>query len=371
MYYHPRFLKCQEYMKEENLAATIAVSPENTLYFTECYLMTQTDLRERLAMAVMPLDSDPVMIAAKVESDSVEAETWIQDKRYYVEFLRSPMDLLAEVLKEKGLAGKRIGIETNYLMAHYYMELVELMPDTEFVMCSRMFEKIRMIKDEKEIKLLTDSARQTIKAFEAACILTTPGETEAKLGKRTVDNLLLLGADKLDFICLCSGDRTMQVHAMPGEYTLDDGDILRIDFGGKYHQYLTDLARTGTIGRRVPKYEDMFSRLRDAYVNTYPMLRPGVAACEVHQAAAANYDKAGIPFHMTLVGHGIGIGPHELPILSPKENQILLPGMMICYEMIVHLDGRRMHHEELVLIGEDGPVILSAPTMDPKLIRIE
>ena len=37
------------------------------------------------------------------------------------------MDLLAEVLKEKGLAGKRIGIETNYLMAHYPSDVLGAM----------------------------------------------------------------------------------------------------------------------------------------------------------------------------------------------------------------------------------------------------
>lgn len=371
MTYHPRFLKCREYMEQEHLTAAIAVSPENTLYFTECYLMTQTDLRERLAMAVMPLESDPVMIACKVESGSVEAETWIQDKRYYIEFQRSPMELLVEVLQEKGLSGKRIGIETNYLMAHYYMELIKLMPDTEFVMCTRIFEKVRMVKDKKEIQLLAESSRRTIKAFEAACMLTSPGETEAALGKRTVDNLLTLGADKLDFLCLCSGPRTMEVHGMPTASPLEDNEILRIDFGGNYHHYLTDLARTATIGRRNPVYEDLFARLREAYVSTYPLLRPGIAACEVHAAAKENFVKANLPFHMTLVGHGIGIGPHELPVLSAKETQILQPDMLICFEMSVHEKGRRLHHEELVHITDKGPVILSENEMNPKLLRIE
>lgn len=368
---HPKLLKCRELMKEEGLAATIAVSPENTLYFSECYLLTQTDLRLRLAMAVMPLDSDPAMIACKIESSSVEAETWIQDKRYYVEFQLSPIELLAQILEEKGLAGKRIGIETDYLMASYYVELIKRMPTTEFVLCTRLFEKVRMVKDEKEIALLANASRKTIKAFEAACMMTCPGDTEAMLAKRTVDNLLTLGADKLDFISLCSGPRTIEVHGMAGNDPLKDGEVLRVDFGGQYSHYLTDLARTAVIGKPNPKYVDIFERLAQVYVDTYPMLRPGVAACEVWQTAKENYAKQNLPFIMTLVGHGIGIGPHEMPVLSLREKQELLPGMLICYELSVHEEKRRMHHEELVLISENGPVLLSAPELNPHLLRIE
>lgn len=202
-------------------------------------------------------------------------------------------------------------------------------------------------------------------------MMTCPGDTEAMLAKRTVDNLLTLGADKLDFISLRSGPRTIEVHGMAGNDPLEDGEVLRVDFGGQYSHYLTDLARTAVIGKPNPKYVDIFERLAQVYVDTYPMLRPGVAACEVWQTAKENYAKQNLPFIMTLVGHGIGIGPHEMPVLSLREKQELLPGMLICYELSVHEEKRRMHHEELVLISENGPVLLSAPELNPHLLRIE
>ena len=321
-------------------------------------------------MALMPVDSDPVMIACKVESGSVEAETWIQDKRYYVEFQRSPIDLLAEALKEKGLEGKRIGIELDYLMATYYSELISLMPTTEFVPCTRMFERVRMIKDEKEIKLLGDSAKHTSKAFEAACMMTSPGETEKALGKRTTDNLLT-GADKLDFLCLCSGTRTIEVHGMPGDFPLEDGEIARIDFGGQYRHYLTDLARTVGIGKVKPIYKDMFSRFAEAYAKTYEFIAPGVAACEIHAEAKRQIEKCGLPFESHLVGHGLGIGPHEMPVLNAKETQILLPGMVICYEISIALHDRKMHHEETFCVRENSIELLSASKMEPRMLMIE
>jgi len=365
-----RYSKCREYMIEEGYAATVAVSPENTLYFTGCYLMTQTNLRLRLAMALMPVDSDPVMIACKVEAGSVEAETWIQDKRYYVEFHRSPMELLADALKEKGLEGKKIGIELDYLMSTYYIELKKLMPTTEFVVCTRLFEKVRMIKDEAEIKLLGDAAKHTSKAFAAACAMTAPGETELVLGHRIVTNMLTR-ADKMDFLCLCSGTRTMEVHGEPADHILQCGEIGRIDFGGQYKHYLTDLARTFGIGKVKPEYIDMYNRFIDAYVETYQKIAPGVAACEIRAESVKQFERCGLPHEVHLVGHGLGMGAHELPILNTTEPQILLPGMVLCYEISVTLHGRKMHHEETLCIRENGVELLSAEKMDPKMIMIE
>ena len=136
-----RYQRCKPYMAGQGLDAVVAISPENVLYFAETYIQTQTSIRERLAIAVMPLESDPVMIACKIEAPTVEHETWIADRRYYVEHQVSPIALLAEVLKEKHLENKRIGFELNYLMASYYQELAALLPQAEFVPCHRIFDQ--------------------------------------------------------------------------------------------------------------------------------------------------------------------------------------------------------------------------------------
>lgn len=86
-----RYQRCKPYMEQQGLDALIALSPENVLYFAETYIQTQTSIRERLAIAVMPLDSDPAMIACKIEEPTVEAESWIKDKRYFVELQCSPI----------------------------------------------------------------------------------------------------------------------------------------------------------------------------------------------------------------------------------------------------------------------------------------
>jgi len=365
MYYHPRFLKCQEYMKEENLAATIAVSPENTLYFTECYLMTQTDLRERLAMAVMPVDSDPVMIAAKVESDSVEAETWIQDKRYYVEFETSPMKMMADVLKEKHLENGRIGLEINYLMASYYLELIQLLPNATFVPCHRIFDQVRAIKEMREIKQLSYAALNTVRSLEAAVKMTQVGDSENDFAVRIIKSMLDGGCEEMSFMCMGSGKRSEMPHIVPSPHVkLEHGSVIHIDFGGKYNRYNSDIARDILVGKKNDKHVDVYKRLTDAYVAGIEQLKPGLRACDVYQFAKEQYAKNNIPFAMSLVGHGLGIGLHELPMLVPSETKELEEDMILCYEIATVVDGYNYHVEDLIHITKNGYEVLSQPELD-------
>ena len=57
-----RYERLKKLMARENLDVTVVISPENTLYFAETYIMTQASIRDRLAIAVLPLEQEPAFI---------------------------------------------------------------------------------------------------------------------------------------------------------------------------------------------------------------------------------------------------------------------------------------------------------------------
>ena len=367
-----RYQRCKPYMEQQGLDVLVALAPENVLYFAETYLQTQTSIRERLAIAVMPLESEPAMIACKIEAPSVEEETWIQDKRYYVELQLSPITLLAEVLKEKHLDRKRIGIELNYLMATYYQELVALLPQAQFVPCSRIFDQVRAIKEEREITQLSYAGLQTVRAMEAAVKTTQVGDSENDLAVRIIKNMFDGGCQSIEFMCLGSGPRSEMAHCSPSpDVKLEDGSVIHIDYGGKFNHYNSDISRGILIGKRNPKHEDIYKRLTDCYVKGLEQLKPGVRACDIYQYTKEQFEKAGLPFAMSLVGHGLGIGIHELPMLVPSETKGLEEDMMLCYEIRTIVDGHRYHIEDLVRITPNGHKILSQPVLDTTMPWIQ
>jgi Xaa-Pro dipeptidase len=361
-----RYDRLKKHMEKEGLDVAVVISPENTLYFAETYIMTQTDIRDRLAIVVLPLVGEPTMIACGIEKGTVDTETWIKDKRYYIEFQESPIQFLAEVLKEKGFEKKKVGIELDYLMAHYYIELIERMPKANFVSCIRLFDKVRMIKEDKEIAILSKAANITRESFEKALKEVHPGCTEKEFANKVKINMLNGGIDKITFFVMGSGEKSVQVHALPNDTIMEDGEVMRLDFGGSYiGNYNSDFARTVMIGKPNPKYLDIYNRVTEVYQYVMSCMKIGVTAAELYNICLRKFKEYNLPFSTPHIGHSLGIGLHEFPMLSPKEDFALEENMVFNLEPVVMTEGRMFHIEDLVQITPDGPKILSNHTFDP------
>lgn len=365
-----RYLRLKDEMSAQHFDAMVAVSPENVFYMAQTYIETQKSLRDRLAIALLPLEQDPVMIACVIEQNTVEAETWIQDRRYYVEFQQSPIQFLAQAIRERGLSRGRVGIELDYLSALWFMELNEALPDVEFVPCVQTFERLRSRKDKAELDLLTRAAQSTLKAFETALEETAPGDTERQLGNRTAQHMLDLGCDKVDFLMMGTGPRSLMAHALPDDSPLALGEVGRIDFGGLFGNYNSDVARTFTIGKPAPKQLDIFQRMTEVYLAAISSCQIGVPVNTPYLIAQQLSKSLKLPFSRVHEGHGLGIGGHEHPILSPNNTALFEEDMVLCVEHAVHVDGRRYHVEDLIHITRNGPMILSDPDFRPRLLEL-
>lgn len=356
-----RYDKLKAEMKRQNFDVTIAISPENVLYFAETYIQTQKSIRDRLAIAVLPLEQEPAMIACVIEAPTVEDECWIKDRRYYFEFKESPMQFLADVLKERGLVGKRIGIELDYLSAAYYRELTELLPGIELLPCLHAFNVVRSIKEQKEIETLQRAALVTRNAYLDALTEISVGSLETDFSKIIAKKMIDGGCTSIEFLVMGSGSRSILAHGLPAELPLSDNTHGRIDFGGLFDHYNSDVARTFIIGTPNPKHVDVINRMMEVYVAAVEACKLGAPANSVYFTAKAVSEKMGLPFNRVHSGHGLGLSVHEYPMLAPGNETPLQENMIMCVEHAVHVDGYRYHIEDLIQITSRGPVVLSAP----------
>lgn len=363
-----RFDRIRQEMPKHGLDVVIAISPENVLYFGETYIQTQKSIRDRLAIAILPLEQDPTMIACVIEEHTVEDETWIQDKRYYFEFKESPIQFMIDALAEKGLTDKKIGIELDYLSAHYYRELMEKLPNAQLYSGADVFNVVRSIKEPEEIKKLQYAAIATRTAFEQAASETHVGDLESDFGKRIAKRMIDAGCATIEFLVMGTGDRSILVHGLPADVPMQNGTHGRIDFGGLFDHYFSDVARTFCIGKPNPKHLDVFSRMLEAYKSAIDACVVGAPANAPFFAAKQKCAEVGIPFNRVHEGHGLGLSVHEYPMLAPGNTSLLEENMVMCVEHAVHVDGFRYHIEDLIQITKTGPVILSEPDgFDPKM----
>jgi Xaa-Pro aminopeptidase len=347
-------------LEQYKLDAVVAISMENVYYLTGAWIMTQKDIPDRLAIVVWPRQGEPQLILCANEESLAQRDSRIRAIHNYVEFQKSPIERLAEVLRAQGLGRARIGFERKYLVAEYYDELLHSVPAATFIGADRLFGEVRMIKSEDEIKQLARAALTTDGVIWDAFQMARAGRTEKEIGDWMQMQMLARGADGGIFLVLGAGDSAGITHPSPRPRRLVNGDVLRVDFGGLFGGYLADLARTMVVGHATQAQRDAYARLWQVQQETIAAVLPGVRASDVYRLCERRAAETGLDFSMAHIGHGLGIGLHEHPMISPRTDTLLEENMAIAIEPSWrNSDGSRFHIEDLIIVRAKGPEIVS------------
>jgi len=266
-----------------------------------------------------------------------------------------------EALAEKGLARSRIGLEMGYLSVTLFEELKALMPAAEFIDCATLCGEARMIKTEAEIDHLRWAAGVTDKAIRIAYEMARPGDTEKSVADMMGYAITRLGADRVAFNVVASGERIIEGHHFAERVPLTEGDLFRVDYGGLFFGYYTDLARMAVVGEPSDRQRSTYQKVVDLHRRMVERIRPGAIPGEIVERSLREYQEMGLPPNRDLFGHGIGLHVHEMPSFTVSEAQPLEANMVICVEngWTDEAAGERYHVEDMYLITEGGPRLLS------------
>ena len=340
--------------------AVIAGSPENVRYTGDVMISTQNAIRDRLAFIVWAKGRDPIYVLCRVEEAYVREKSWIGDIRGFKEFVISPIDLLADVLTELGLAKGRVAMELEYLGAKYERHLMQRLPQLQVGAAEPIFHSARIHKTPREVAEMQRGYRGTAKAMFATFITATCGEDEFSLSRRLANGILLSGAETVAFNHINAGPNTGYPHASPTQYQLKPGDMLKADSGGFYSDYYSNVGRTAKMGKPSAKELDLWKKLRAIHHEVADMLRPGRTGRELFARATELHARHDIPFPYAHNGHGIGLSVHEHPLISPHEELVYQPGMVSTVETRARWVGEAGYHmEDLYLVTDGAPVLLS------------
>lgn len=347
-------------MDEAGLDALLAVSPENTFYFSGVFIRTQVSIRERLAFVIVPRKGEETFLVCNIEESLARTQGWIPDVRTYVEFAESPIDALARVLKDRGLDAARLGIEARYLSLGYAEEMAQRLLQARRVPADRFFNRIRNIKTAAQVALLTDAFQRTEQAVKEAWAASKAGETEKIVAERMVQEMVRHGADGQRHMTLAAGENTNHPHARPSDRPLRRGDIVMTDCGAMFGGYGSDIARVGAVGTPSAAQRDAYRILYEVHRDTIARIRPGVTFAALYEHCREGFARRGYKLPNPHVGHNLSIlGGHEEPLLHPYAQEPVRAGMLLCIEPSLQMaPDARMHFEDLVLVKEDGPQIL-------------
>lgn len=353
--------RMKEKLDQSDLDGIVVHSPHNLPYFSGFYNLDLRLTPEYLNMAIWTKDGQSVFIGPRRGPGFGPVDPTIEDKRLYHRELDDPMRELASVLDELALEDGRIGMELDSFPASSYLALVDYVPGASLVECNALLSSIKAVKTPAEIEILRSGAYVTAKAIRTAFEMAREGDTE----KSVVDNLssllLRLGADAMGFNVAASGERTMYGHHLATTTAIRSQDLYRVDIGGIFSGYLSDIARTFVVGQPLQRQEAIYMKCVEVHNDMLQKLRPGAVPKEIVKDSLEHYRKVGLEPNRSLFGHSIGFHVHERPFLDAHDDMILEEGMVLCVEngWSDEENAERYHIEDTFLITYDGLELFS------------
>jgi methionyl aminopeptidase len=246
-----------------------------------------------------------------------------------------------------------------------------------------------MRRSTEELTKMRKAGRVVAEMHEKCIAATKPGVTTADLDKVAREVLDRRGA-RSNFLnyhgfpaVICTSPNDVIVHGIPGDYRLEEGDILSLDCGAIIEGYHGDAAVTVPVGQVTEDASRLMKVTDESLQAAIAQIRDGNRLSDIGHAVQTVAEGAGYSVVREYVGHGIGTAMHEEPQIPnygpPGRGIKLRVGHVFAVEPMVNAGGPgtvllddgwtvktadgslSAHFEHTIAVTDDGPEVLTVP----------
>lgn len=247
------------------------------------------------------------------------------------------------------------------------IRLIELFPNFTWISAENLFRDLRSSKDDFEYRLLKQVQEKATNALVKVMEHGVLGMKEIEVSRLLIDYCAQEGI-KSDGGIVASGPNSAIPHHFPTERTIENGDVVVIDFGGEEDGigYQADTTRTFCVGHIPEGFEEIYQLTRKANQAAYEAAKPGLPCQELDKVARDIITKGGYGKYFThRLGHGIGLDIHEDPYISADNPQLLQVGHAFSNEPGIYIPGKYgVRIEDILFLHASGAERLT-PTYPP------
>lgn len=373
--YSRRLGQMRQYMADHGLEGLCIFGANRTFYLSGFHHVAT----ERPVVLVVPLQGELALLAPHLEEENIPIRNPnIKEVKIYREYpgLKHPMLYLAELLQDKGLADKSLGVDsTGWGGGWGYRgpSLADVAPQAHLTNIKDVIDDMRMIKSAEEIELIRLSAHFGNVAHTLLQDYVELGKSELEIAHRAAADAAAYMVRAMPagwepksgaggaYVNFTSGPKTAFNHRQTGGRKIQPGDVLATDVGAEVGGYLSELERmliVGPLTDRHKKYFDLEVQLQDI---AFAAIRPGNRCCDVEKAVNQFLEAHDLyPLTRTHIGHGIGFEAHEAPFLDLGDETVLQPGMVLTVEPCLFVPGfAGFRNSDTVLVTADGLEMLT------------
>ena len=240
----------------------------------------------------------------------------------------------------------------------------------EAVAAGGTVERLRRVKDEEELAAIEAASKLADEVWEWSVARGLAGRSEREVARAAEARIRELGGDPSFPAIVAAGPNGALPHAEPGEREIGRGELVVFDMGAMLDGYCSDGTRTYATGDPGEQGREVYAVVLEAQLAALEAVRAGEKGEDVDGVARKIIDAAGYGDNFGHgLGHGVGLQVHEAPRLSPRADDVLVPGDVVTVEPGVYLPGKLgVRIEDFVVVGEDGCRNFSSLPKDLQLV---
>jgi Xaa-Pro aminopeptidase len=380
-----RIAKADEQRRKAGLDALLVWKDENCRYLTDLRPQLIAGKTTALNGALLVEGRAPILFCSGGERDRVDRTMpWIEEahtipiveERALVDGLVK--DILGPVLRQYGLADAKLGLDEANMVFH--KSLTAQFPKLKVEDGDTPMQQARMIKLDEEIVLLEEATAIADAVCATATAAVADGVRECEVAGEAMRTLFRLGGEYAHVMTpfVASGEHMAPPHRICSDKLIRNGDVVFIDIGAAWGGYFGDMARTVICGKASDEQKKIYTAVYEGLKAGIAEMRPGRTNKDSADALIKAADKYGLGgrFLSLFIGHGVGIGANEPPYIGETlpgaPTYEFKPGMVFAVEPLIWVEGIRggggVRLEEMVLVTEDGPHVMSRAPFDEKLM---
>lgn len=368
--YEARMAHVRQALAARGLDAAIFTGPENIFWLTG----QQTPGYYTFQCLILPVAGEPLFLLRQLELTNFLRNSFILGFETYGDGT-APLGLLLAALARLGLTRARIGIEKGgwFLPIAFYEALTEALPQRPED-ASGIVETLRRVKSSVELAAIERAVAQSDAGMRAGLAAIRIGASENDVVAVMMQAAIAAGAEYMGMEPLVSsGPRSGVPHATWRRRRLEVGDAVFLEMAGCADRYHSGLMRTAWLGEPPALARKLEAVVLDALAAAIAAARPGRSCADVHRAAQAVIDDAGMTErYRKRSGYSLGVsfapdwGEWQVLSLFDGIDIALEPGM--CFHIPITLREYGVFTvgiSESITVTQDGCRVLGGSIARP------
>ena len=281
-----------------------------------------------------------------------------------------PYDDLAALIKERGWASDRIGVEldAHYYAARAHAHLSNGLPNARINDTEQLVNWERLVKSDAELAYMREAGQIVSAVMNRAIEKVAPGVPEYEIIAE-VYHAQVIGVEGRygNYSSLCPliqvGEGTSTPHLTWSEHPLPNDTLVMMELGGARHHYQAPLTRTLYLGRPPADVTKLTATIVEGVDAALEVARPGVT-CEAVEAVWQKVLNRNGYQKESRVGYSIGVNyppdwGERTASLRPGDKTVLQSGMCFHFQSGVWLESIGAAVSEPFVVTENGGERLS------------